>query len=63
MYGLNEADLVRIRQAFEKESLKEAIQMLEKTLDELGYRRTGNMFRDDRGLAGAVGCPVPVLAS
>jgi hypothetical protein len=63
MHGLNEADLVKIRQAFEKDSLTEAIQTLERTLDELGYRRTGRLFRGDRDLAGEVSCPVPVLAS
>ena len=36
MLGLNEADLVRIRQAFEKDSLKEAIQALESGVRLLG---------------------------
>jgi hypothetical protein len=63
MRGLDEADLVRIREAFEKDSLTEAIRALETTLEELGYRRTERTCRDDRGLAGIMNHPVAVLAA
>jgi hypothetical protein len=48
MIGLNEAELVKIRQALEKNSLVEAFYSLETTLDELGFKRTGKTLRDDK---------------
>ena len=51
MHRLNEADLVKIRQAFEKDSLKEALQTMENTLYELGYRQTDRVFQDDKYLS------------
>jgi hypothetical protein len=51
MHRLNEADLVKIRQAFEKDSLKEALQTMENTLYELGYKQTDRIFQDDKYLS------------
>jgi hypothetical protein len=50
MRGLNESDLVKIRQAFEKDSLSEALRTMENTLDELGYKKTDRIFPDDKYL-------------
>jgi hypothetical protein len=54
MDGLNEADLLKIKEALEKNSLKEAIRTLEKTLDKLGYKRVDGVSQFDIYLASTV---------
>ena len=51
MDRLNEADLVKIRQALERSSLAEALNTMEVTLEELGYKRTSRIFQDDNYLS------------
>ena len=57
MYGLNEADLLEIRRAFEKDSLVEALHTMEITLEGLGYKRTARVLQDDEYLYSIVDIP------
>ena len=51
--GLNEHDLVEIRQALEQPTLAEAISaMVEQVLASLGYVRLARMPREERALSG-----------
>jgi hypothetical protein len=50
--GLNEHDLVEIRQALEQPTLAEAISAMEQVLASLGYVRLARMPREERALSG-----------
>ena len=47
MDGLNEADLIEIRKAFEKNSPIEAIHAMEIALERLGYKRMDRISQYD----------------
>ena len=57
MNGLNEADLLEIRRAFEKDSLVEALHAMEITLEGLGYKRIGSIFQHGKYLSSIVDIP------
>jgi hypothetical protein len=57
MDELNEADLLKIRQAFEKDSLIEALNTLVTTLEELGYKRVDKVSQYDIYLSPKVDIP------
>ncbi len=57
MDELNEADLLEIRQALERDSLIEALNVMERTLERLGYKRVDRVSQFDIYLSNVVDTP------